>query len=322
MKKLLILLSLISLNIYSKSFFEAWTEWNEQNVEALINFVAGKKVSEAQKESAFESNEDNDKQPKKIRFKDIAGGVPQEILELKEFLEGSNEIYKSLGIDKPKGYLLAGPTGTGKTLLAKAVAGEIDAEFFSASASSFVELFVGNGPKRVRELFENAKLATSEGRKAIIFIDEIDSIGTRTDSFFGGGNTEYNNTINELLVQMDGFSSDSNIIVIAATNKPEALDSALKRPGRFDCIINVPLPDIKKREAILNHYLFDRPRNIDSEINIVEYAQKTEGFNCAELKDLVNKALINAVRNKRKILIKEDLETVYQELKKIKRAYR
>lgn len=252
---------------------------------------------------------------KKITFKDIVGGVPPEILDLKSFLE-NDEALEAVGAQKPSGILMVGPPGTGKTMLAKAVAGEIDAAFFSESASSFIQKYVGTGPQKVREIFDNAKKALLEGsaKKVIIFLDEIDSIGSRDDAT----NLEYRNTINELLTQMDGFGKNENITVLAATNRPDLLDSALKRPGRFDYIIEVPLPDFYKRKEILNHYMFSVPRNVDSGIDFNDLAKKTEGFNCADLRDLINRSAINAVRYNRKIILKEDVDVSLNEIKKSK----
>merc|ERR1719276_46877 len=183
----------------------------------------------------------------RTRFKHVAGlsNAKQEVLEFVDFLKAP-EKYKKLGAKVPKGALLVGPPGTGKTLLAKAVAGEAGVPFLSTSGSEFVEMFVGVGASRVRDLFKTAR----EKSPAIVFIDEIDAIGKKRQNRMGGGNEERDNTLNQLLVEMDGFSTDSSVIVLAATNRSDILDSALTRPGRFDRTVEVILPTIKEREQI------------------------------------------------------------------------
>lgn len=311
----------------SYSFFDAWNDYNKKNREEIYNLITGNKVNnfnnvEDINRNIKKDNENYDRE-KKLTFKDIIGGVPQEILDLKAFLN-NDESFKALGAEKPKGILLVGPPGTGKTMLARAVAGELNAEFFATSASSFIEIYVGTGPRKIREIFENASYFTNKkkGNKAIIFIDEIDALGKRNTGEIRGGDSERNNTINELLVQLDGFNKNSNIIVMAATNIPDSLDQALLRPGRFDYIVNIPLPDFKKRCALLTYYLSKNNRKIDPNINIEDFARKTESFNCAEINDLVNKAAIHAVRNKQKNLLLQNLESAYNEIKEIKNLYR
>lgn len=233
----------------------------------------------------------------KVRFTDVAGAEEEkeELVEVVEFLKNPRK-YKALGARIPKGVLLEGPPGTGKTLLAKAVAGEADVPFFSISGSDFVEMFVGVGASRVRSLFEDAKKA----ERAIIFIDEIDAVGRRRGTGMGGGNDEREQTLNQLLVEMDGFEGDETIIVIAATNRSDVLDPALLRPGRFDRKVLVGRPDVKGREAILKVHAKNKPLAADVDLKVV--AQQTPGFVGADLENVLNEAaLVAARRSKTKI---------------------
>ncbi len=233
----------------------------------------------------------------KVRFSDVAGAEEekQELVEVVDFLKNPKK-YKALGARIPAGVLLEGPPGTGKTLLAKAVAGEADVPFFSISGSDFVEMFVGVGASRVRSLFEDAKKA---GR-AIIFIDEIDAVGRRRGAGMGGGNDEREQTLNQLLIEMDGFEGNESIIVIAATNRSDVLDPALLRPGRFDRKILVGSPDVKGREAILRVHAKNKP--LAEDVNLKVVAQQTPGFVGADLENVLNEAaLVAARRNKKKI---------------------
>lgn len=233
----------------------------------------------------------------KVRFSDVAGAEEekQELVEVVDFLKNPKK-YKALGARIPAGVLLEGPPGTGKTLLAKAVAGEAGVPFFSISGSDFVEMFVGVGASRVRSLFEDAKKA---GR-AIIFIDEIDAVGRRRGAGMGGGNDEREQTLNQLLIEMDGFEGNENIIVIAATNRSDVLDPALLRPGRFDRKILVGSPDVKGREAILRVHAKNKP--LAEDVNLKVVAQQTPGFVGADLENVLNEAaLVAARRNKTKI---------------------
>ena len=242
-------------------------------------------------------SEDATKKPMKVRFSDVAGAEEekQELVEVVEFLKDPRR-FTALGARIPAGVLLEGPPGTGKTLLAKAVAGEAGVPFFSISGSEFVEMFVGVGASRVRDLFEQAKKAAP----AIIFIDEIDAVGRQRGAGMGGGHDEREQTLNQLLVEMDGFSGNEGIIVIAATNRSDVLDPALLRPGRFDRQILVGRPDVKGREAILKVHSRNTP--LASNVDLKVVAQQTPGFSGADLENLLNEAaLVAARRNKTKI---------------------
>ena len=238
-----------------------------------------------------------------IRFKDVAGceESKEEVVEIVDFLKNPGK-YQSLGGRVPKGVLLSGSPGTGKTLLAKAIAGEASVPFFSISGSDFVEMFVGVGASRVRDLFELAK----KNAPAIIFIDEIDAVGRQRGAGLGGGNDEREQTLNQMLVEMDGFETNTTVIVIAATNRPDVLDPALMRPGRFDRQVVVPLPDIKGREQILNVHLRKVPIATDVDGSIV--ARGTPGFSGADLANLVNEAALFAARRNKKLVDMGDFE--------------
>jgi cell division protease FtsH len=234
---------------------------------------------------------------KKVRFRDVAGAdeEKQELVEVVEFLKDPRK-FAELGARIPKGVLLVGPPGTGKTLLARAVAGEAGVPFFSISGSDFVEMFVGVGASRVRDLFENAK----KNAPCIIFIDEIDAVGRQRGAGLGGGHDEREQTLNQLLVEMDGFGANEGIIIIAATNRPDILDPALLRPGRFDRQITVGRPDVKGREAVLKVHARNKP--LDESVNLKSIAARTPGFSGADLENLLNEAaLVAARRNKKKI---------------------
>lgn len=233
----------------------------------------------------------------KITFRDVAGAdeAKQELEEVVEFLKHPKK-YNDLGAKIPKGVLLYGPPGTGKTLLAKAVAGEAGVPFFSISGSDFVEMFVGVGASRVRDLFEQAK----KSAPCIVFIDEIDAVGRQRGAGLGGGHDEREQTLNQLLVEMDGFGANEGIIMIAATNRPDILDPALLRPGRFDRQIVVDRPDIKGRQEILKVHVKGKPINPEVELEVI--ARRTPGFTGADLSNLVNEAALMAARkNKTKI---------------------
>ncbi|HLQ97758.1 MAG TPA: ATP-dependent zinc metalloprotease FtsH [Candidatus Dormibacteraeota bacterium] len=228
---------------------------------------------------------------KKVRFPDVAGAdeEKQELVEVVEFLKDPRK-FTAVGARIPKGVLLVGPPGTGKTLLAQAVAGEAGTPFFSISGSDFVEMFVGVGASRVRDLFENAK----KNAPCIIFIDEIDAVGRQRGAGLGGGHDEREQTLNQLLVEMDGFDANEGIIMIAATNRPDILDPALLRPGRFDRQITVDRPDVKGREAILKVHSKNKP--LDKTVDLKTIAMRTPGFSGADLENLLNEAALIAAR--------------------------
>lgn len=240
---------------------------------------------------------------KKITFDDVAGAKEEkeELSEIVEFLKNPRKFIE-LGARIPKGVLLVGPPGTGKTYLARAVAGEAGVPFFSISGSDFVEMFVGVGASRVRDLFEQAK----KNSPCIVFIDEIDAVGRHRGAGLGGGHDEREQTLNQLLVEMDGFSVNEGIIIIAATNRPDILDPALLRPGRFDRQILVGIPDIKEREAILK--IHSRGKPLDDEVNLEEIAKGTPGFTPADLENLMNEAAILAARWGKKKIGKAELD--------------
>ena len=242
-------------------------------------------------------------QGKKATFADVAGADEEkhELQEIVDFLKNPRK-YEDIGARIPKGVLLLGPPGTGKTLLARAVAGEAGCPFFPISGSDFVEMFVGVGASRVRDLFEQAK----KNAPAIIFIDEIDAVGRQRGAGLGGGHDEREQTLNQLLVEMDGFTGNESVIVIAATNRRDILDPALLRPGRFDRQIVVGYPDVKGREEILKVHTRNKP--IGPDVSLRTIAQTTVGFTGADLENLVNEASLLAARQNRKAITKEDIE--------------
>lgn len=240
---------------------------------------------------------------KKVNFSDVAGAdeVKEELEEVVEFLKNPKK-FNELGARIPKGVLLYGPPGTGKTLLARAVAGEAGVPFFSISGSDFVEMFVGVGASRVRDLFEQAKKNTP----CIVFIDEIDAVGRQRGAGLGGGHDEREQTLNQLLVEMDGFAPNEGIIIIAATNRPDILDPALLRPGRFDREVTVGIPDINGRKEILKVHMRGKP--LDDDVNVDVLARRTPGFTGADLENLVNEAALLAARQNKKKIQQADLE--------------
>ncbi|MBX9697622.1 MAG: ATP-dependent zinc metalloprotease FtsH, partial [Alphaproteobacteria bacterium] len=239
----------------------------------------------------------------KVTFKDVAGvdEAKEEMQEIVDFLKDPQK-YQRLGGKIPKGVLLVGSPGTGKTLLAKAIAGEANVPFFSISGSDFVEMFVGVGASRVRDLFEQGK----KNAPCIIFIDEIDAVGRHRGVGLGGGNDEREQTLNQLLVEMDGFETNEGVILVAATNRPDVLDPALLRPGRFDRQITVPLPDIKGREQILKVHMSKLPLTPNIEVHVI--ARGTPGFSGADLANLVNEAALIAARQNKKMVAMGDFE--------------
>lgn len=240
---------------------------------------------------------------KSVTFADVAGcdEEKEELVEIIDFLKNPRK-YSEIGARIPKGVLLVGPPGTGKTLLAKAVAGEANVPFFSISGSDFVEMFVGVGASRVRDMFKTAK----EHAPCIIFIDEIDAVGRQRGAGMGGGHDEREQTLNQLLVEMDGFTGNLGIIVMAATNRPDVLDPALLRPGRFDRQITISNPDVTGRLAILKVHA--RNKHIDSSVKLEEIAQRTPNFSGADIENLLNEAALLAARNNRKVIVTADID--------------
>ncbi len=245
----------------------------------------------------------NDPEKKKTTFKDVAGAkeAKEELIEIVDFLKNPNK-YTSMGAKIPKGVILVGAPGTGKTLLARAVAGEAAVPFFNISGSEFVEMFVGVGASRVRDLFKKAK----RNAPCIIFIDEIDAVGRHRGAGMGGGHDEREQTLNQILTEMDGFEQDTNIIVMAATNRPDVLDPALLRPGRFDRRIVIDIPDIEDREAILKIHTNNKP--LAKNVDLNKISRQTPGFSGADIENLANEAAILAAKNNKKTVSEKDLE--------------
>ena len=245
----------------------------------------------------------------KITFKDVAGAkeAKEELVEVIDFLKNPKK-FINLGARIPKGVLLVGPPGTGKTLMARAVAGEANVPFFNISGSEFVEMFVGVGASRVRDLFKKAK----RNSPCIVFIDELDAVGRQRGAGLGGSNDEREQTLNQILVEMDGFDITTNIIVMAATNRPDILDQALLRPGRFDRRVILDAPNINDREAILKVHARKKP--LDKDVNLRRIAERTPGFTGADLNNLLNEAAISAARNNKK---KVEMEDILESIEKV-----
>lgn len=244
-----------------------------------------------------------DKEKQQTTFKDVAGAkeAKEELIEIVDFLKNPGK-YTSMGAKIPKGVLLVGAPGTGKTLLARAVAGEANVPFFNISGSEFVEMFVGVGASRVRDLFKKAK----RNAPCIVFIDEIDAVGRQRGAGLGGGNDEREQTLNQILTEMDGFERDTNIIVMAATNRPDVLDPALMRPGRFDRNVIIDMPDLVAREEIL--VVHSRGKTLEKNVDLKKIAQSTPGFSGADLENLMNEAAILAAKHNKKSISQEDIE--------------
>ncbi|MDE6102652.1 MAG: ATP-dependent zinc metalloprotease FtsH, partial [Ruminococcus sp.] len=270
---------------------------------AILYFMMKQSGGGGKYSSFGKANLKNQASARKATFKDVAGAEEekQELEEIVDFLKHPNK-YKEIGAKVPKGVLLLGPPGTGKTLLARAVAGEAGCPFFPISGSDFVEMFVGVGASRVRDLFEQAK----KHSPAIIFIDEIDAVGRHRGAGLGGGHDEREQTLNQLLVEMDGFTGNESVIVIAATNRRDILDPALLRPGRFDRQIVVGYPDVKGREEILNVHAKNKPLAPDVDLKVI--AQTTQGFTGADLENLLNEAALLAARAERMAITEKDIE--------------
>ncbi|MBV5303905.1 MAG: ATP-dependent zinc metalloprotease FtsH [Chlorobium sp.] len=280
--------------IFGLIYFFLMRKMNGQNGGAQAKNIFSFSKSRAKLVSEFDV---------KVTFKDVAG-VDEAIEELQETVEflTNPEKFQKVGGKIPKGVLLLGPPGTGKTLLAKAIAGEAKVPFFSISGADFVEMFVGVGAARVRDLFEQAK----KNSPCIVFIDEIDAVGRSRGAGLGGGHDEREQTLNQLLVEMDGFTTNENVILIAATNRPDVLDTALLRPGRFDRQITIDKPDIRGREAILNIHTKNTPLDESVDINVI--AKSSPGFSGADLANLVNEAALLASRNNQERLTAENFE--------------
>ncbi len=261
---------------------------------------------------SFSQSQAREKSPElpSIKFEDVAGqdAAKQELEEVVDFLK-LPEKYIKVGAKVPRGVLLIGPPGTGKTLMARAVAGEANVAFFSIAASEFVEMFVGVGASRVRDLFKKAK----DNAPAIIFVDEIDAVGRRRGTGLGGGHDEREQTLNQLLSEMDGFDNDTNIVMIAATNRPDVLDPALLRPGRFDRQVTVDLPDMHGRHEILKIHTKNKP--LSDKVDLESMAKATMGFSGADIANLANEAAMNAARYDRRLITMSDFTTAYERIR-------
>lgn len=299
----------------------ALTQMNQVNRKLVYNMVAGGSQQGTLDDDFLimlnEAEDDNGQLMKRSisLFPELAGDLPPEVGEIIGFLQESPK-YAAMGAKMPRGILLTGPPGTGKTSIARAIAHQANASFFHASGSEFVEVYVGVGPQRVRDLFDSARnsLRLGQTKTAIIFIDEIDAIGGKRSNL---DNSEYHNTLNELLNQMDGFNQDPRVVVIAATNKPDSLDSALKRPGRFDRIVEIGLPNQENRKKILMFYCSRIKMNIFNDpLDFDVLAENTLGMSPAELKNLVNEAAIHAVRQNNSYVSMHNFDAVIKAVRR------
>lgn len=297
----------VKTSIILKSNFNIWSILLNLLPIFLIGFLlffVFKQISNQNSQAMdFSKNPSKMTTHKPVTFKDVAG-ADEEKLELEEIIDflKNPKKYQEIGARIPKGVLLFGSPGTGKTLLAKAVAGEANVPFFSISGSEFVEMFVGVGASRVRNLFKAAK----ENAPCIIFIDEIDAVGRQRGAGLGGGHDEREQTLNQLLVEMDGFDTNVGIIIMAATNRPDVLDPALLRPGRFDRQITIDLPDIKARTAILKVHA--RNKNLDESVKLEDIAKRTPGFSGADIENLLNESALLAARRNSKVINTQDID--------------
>ncbi|MFI5333462.1 MAG: ATP-binding protein [Candidatus Babeliales bacterium] len=317
---------------YSAPIYPFFNEWSDFNKRMRKEFWEGLQTRkddisnriQTLTEDTHDTNEapaSRGHKPPTLTLADIKGVVPQEIYDLKDFIQGAAHFIQA-GATPPKGILLIGAPGTGKTSIARALAAEVDAIFITAAGSEFVEMYVGVGASRIRELFAKARKALKDNKTkhVIIFIDEIDAIGCRDNSPYHS--SEDNKTIDQLLTEMDGFTKENRITVIAATNRLELVDKALRRPGRFDYIIEIPLPDEKTRREILEFYLYDPKfgRSTSGTIDLESIARKTHDFSGAELESIIKQATIVTARARRTAITQEDLDHAYLQARKSHQA--